>query len=524
MDAFIVSCSTRNAEESATPNFAGIFDLSSAEGVNESERLLMRLCRKSFLSLWAYANLHTAQDMREGKGSAKEFADVLVVFGNDVIVFSDKHIHFQNDRPLDTAWPRWFKRAVSESAKQLYGAMNWLRRFPERLFLDAACTRSLPVMLPSTEQARYHLIAVTRGSREACLVAFPGSFGTLQINTEIEGRVHEINPFTVGVLDRSKHFVHVLDEFSLEVMMDEMSTITDFLAYLKAREDFLSQPETVVVAAGEEQLIAAYISNGDDSRHPFLPDTLGLDKPDLMIFDDSHYPGLIRRPEYRAKRIQDERSRAWDDLIEKLIRLGDPKLIHPAIEQPNHETEQALRLMAAESRFRRHLLTESLVDMLGAAAEEPGKRRARIFSTREQSDLVYIFLVTPRLPSETDADYRRHRVAMLHAYCRCAKLRFPQSDTFIGLGLDHPAKDYEMSSEDVIVFTCDEYSPEERAEAKRFQRELGILGDGLVMMEGYATEYHPAPAIRPTAGANQNDRSKKRKAKLAKASRRRNRR
>ena len=57
----------------------GVFDLSSAEGVNESERLLMRLCRKSFLSLWAHANLHTAQDMREEKGSAKEFADVLVV-------------------------------------------------------------------------------------------------------------------------------------------------------------------------------------------------------------------------------------------------------------------------------------------------------------------------------------------------------------------------------------------------------------------------------------------------------------
>ena len=62
----------------ATANPAGVFDLSSAEGVNESERMLMRLCRKSFLSLWAHANLHTAQDMRDGRGSAKEFADVLV--------------------------------------------------------------------------------------------------------------------------------------------------------------------------------------------------------------------------------------------------------------------------------------------------------------------------------------------------------------------------------------------------------------------------------------------------------------
>ena len=127
--------------------FNGVFDLSSAEGVNQSERLLIRLCRKSFLSLWAHANLHTAQDMQGGKGSAKEFADVLVVFGDDVIIFSDKHIEFQQARDLDVAWPRWFNRAVIESAKQLHGAMNWLRRFPARIFLDASCTRPLPVSL-----------------------------------------------------------------------------------------------------------------------------------------------------------------------------------------------------------------------------------------------------------------------------------------------------------------------------------------------------------------------------------------
>lgn len=513
---------TKQTNEAAA-NLCGVFDLSTAEGTNESERLLMRLCRKSFLSLWAYANLHTAQDMREGKGSAKEFADVLVIFGNDVIVFSDKHIQFQADRKLGVAWPRWFKRAVTESTKQLHGAMSWLRRFPGRIFLDAACTRPLPVEIPSVNHARYHLVAVTRGSREVCIKAFPGSFGTLQINTDVEGRVHERVPFTVGVLDRSKHFVHVLDEFSLEVVMDEMDTITDFLAYLKAREAFLSEAGTTVVAAGEEQLIAAYISNGDNNKHPFLPDAVGSDKPSLVIFDDSHYPGLIQRPEYQAKRRQDERSRAWDDLLERLIRLGDPRLVHPEVEQTNHETEEALRLMASESRFRRHLLTESLLEMLEVAAKEPGKRRARVFTTHEQSDPVYIFLVTPKRPNETDDDYRKHRVAMLHAYCRCVKLRFPQSETFIGLGFDHPARDYEMSSEDVIVFTCHEYTPAEKAETERFQRELGILGEGLTMREGYATEFPSMATVQPQTKPQRHDDNKKRKAKLAKASRRRNR-
>ena len=183
----------------------GVFDLSTAEGVNESERLLMRLCRKSFLSLWAHANLRTAQDMRDGKGSAKEFADVLVVFGDDVIVFSDKHIEFQRDRDLSIAWPRWFNRAIADSAKQLHGAMSWLRRFPNRIFLDAACKRPLPVNLPLAERARYHLVAVTRGSREACTKFFNGGFGTLQIRTDVESRDHERAPFTVGVLAHSSY-------------------------------------------------------------------------------------------------------------------------------------------------------------------------------------------------------------------------------------------------------------------------------------------------------------------------------
>ncbi|PWB41502.1 MAG: hypothetical protein C3F19_05750 [Rhodocyclales bacterium] len=490
----------------------------------------MRLCRKSFLSLWAHANLHTAQDMRQRKGSAKEFADVLVVFGNDVIIFSDKHIEFQQDQDLEIAWPRWFRRAIVDSAKQLHGALSWLRRFPDRVFLDASCKRPLPVALPSTDVARYHLVAVTRGSREACLKLFPNSFGTLQIDTSIVGDAHGRQPFTIGVLDRSRNFVHVLDEFSLEVVMNELDTITDFVQYLNARESFLSSTAVVVRTAGEEQLIAAYILNGGGSKHPFIPDAAGPKMPGLVIFDESHYPSLIKHPEYQEKRRQDKISHAWDDLIERFIRLGDPKLVHPGFEQPNHETEKALRIMAAEPRFRRHLLIESMGEMLAAALEQPGRRRARLFSTREQPDLVYIFLAMPKLKTESFVEYRRHRVALLHAYCRVAKLRFAHADTFVALGIDHPVRDYELSSEDVIVFTCHEYTPEERAEAEYFQRETGILGDGLSMKEGYATKFPVINSSQSKQGpkkikrADSLRRQKKRKAKLAKAARRMNRR
>ncbi|AZP71389.1 hypothetical protein EJJ20_16995 [Pseudomonas poae] len=155
-----------NAKENSS-----VFDISDAEGVNESERILMRLCRKSFLSLWAHANLHTDQDMRDGKGSAKEFSDVLLIFGSDVVIFSDKHITFQEDNNLETAWKRWYKRAITASAKQLYGAMNWLERFPTRIFLDSKCSKQIPVKIPK-EGIRFHLVAITRGSADACKKSF----------------------------------------------------------------------------------------------------------------------------------------------------------------------------------------------------------------------------------------------------------------------------------------------------------------------------------------------------------------
>ena len=53
-----------------------------ARGLTASEQLLAELCEKSFLSVWSYPNLCRKQ--------GKELTDLLVVFGDDVILFSDK--------------------------------------------------------------------------------------------------------------------------------------------------------------------------------------------------------------------------------------------------------------------------------------------------------------------------------------------------------------------------------------------------------------------------------------------------
>jgi hypothetical protein len=66
-------------ETPSDKGYSGVFDLlPEGGGLTESERLLARLCRKSFLSLWAFPNLHTDEGFKQGRGAAKEFTDVLL--------------------------------------------------------------------------------------------------------------------------------------------------------------------------------------------------------------------------------------------------------------------------------------------------------------------------------------------------------------------------------------------------------------------------------------------------------------
>src|SRR2546425_314419 len=115
-----------------------------AKGVTPAERYLQRLCEQSFLALWSYPSVFRDQKM-SGKGDGKEICDLLVVFGDDVLIFSDKSCAFPDSGNIRLDWSRWFRRAIVGAAKQGWGAERWIREHPTRLFLDRACTRRFPL-------------------------------------------------------------------------------------------------------------------------------------------------------------------------------------------------------------------------------------------------------------------------------------------------------------------------------------------------------------------------------------------
>ena len=174
-------------------------------------------------------------------GDGKEVCDLLVVFQEHIIIFSDKDCEFPDTGNLKLDWNRWFKRAIHNSAKQIWGAERWIKQYPERLFLDAACTQPFPIEIPDLAKAKFHRIIVAHGAAKRCKQVLSGS-GSLMIAPSIIGNMHylEVNnddqsnssegqPFVVGQIDPSKGYIHIFDDAVIDILMSTLDTITDFI-------------------------------------------------------------------------------------------------------------------------------------------------------------------------------------------------------------------------------------------------------------------------------------------------------
>lgn len=180
-----------------------------ASGLTPSEHLLAELCDRSFLSLWSYPNLF--------RKPSKELTDLLVVFGNDVVLFSDKSCAYPDSGDVALDWARWHRRSIMESARQIKQAEEWIRKQSKRVYLNAKATEPLPVALPPPELARIHRVCVALGASGRA--KFEIGRNTLSIiPAAVDGEV----AFAVGRLSSIKGWVHVFDDQTLSIVLSEL--------------------------------------------------------------------------------------------------------------------------------------------------------------------------------------------------------------------------------------------------------------------------------------------------------------
>lgn len=457
-------------------------------GRTPSERYLAKLARRSFLSLWSYPNLFTDEGLRNAKGDGRELCDLMVVFDNHVVLFSDKHCNFAQHEDIKIAWARWHKRAIQKSVNQLLGAESWIRRFPDRVFLDRQCTSRFPLPIPDPQNAQFHRLAVTRGAYAKCTEFFGGqSTGSLVINTAVQGRDHLDTPFTVGLVAPGRGYVHVLDELTLEVVLRELDTISDFVAYLRKKEAFLTKPGREVIATGEEQLVAMYLTHmNKNNEHDFV-DVSG-DVHGVFV-DEGYWESFIQNRQYKAKKEADRVSYAWDRLIEHFIAHGQDDPDGGPVGGTRY-VEPALRVLAAEPRIRRRELAAQLLEVLGKRVDS-GQRFARLLLSKDFPDVAYLFLILPQPDYiKSYEEYREGRRAILAAYCRVAKLRAPAAKRIVGIATEPGGS--RGASEDLVLLEThgENWTSEHEKDAKELQ-EIGniFVDESTTFQETHVQEY-----------------------------------
>lgn len=484
--------------------------ISRADGITESERYLRKLCDRTFLSLWSYPNVY--RDQRgPSKGDGKELCDLLVVFENHVIIFSDKDCAFPNSGDLTKDWSRWFRRAVIKSADQVWGAERWIKVHPDRLFVDRACEQKFPINLPDPEKAVFHRIVVAHDSSDRCRQEFGGGSGSLMLDSTITGTAHYepnprgITPFAVGDLDPDRGYVHVLDDTTLDILMSTLDTITDFVQYLARKADFMRSGRGIF-AAGEEDLLAFYLSDIDENeQHTFAvsPDITGV------LFEEGRWEDFKHSPQRKAQLQADEVSYVWDELIEQfnkhIISGTQYYTSHVGVDS----SERSIRWLAREGRTRRRMLAMALLGVVNQELPEDG-RASRVFLPSRPGDPYYVFLLVWRPKDVSYDEYREVRLRLLQEYCMVLKTIYPDAEDIVGIGTED--RTAVSRSEDVLYLDARDWNEEQQSEALESQKKFDILRNTTKPFYERVSEY-PEVQEQPWEGLFQSTRHMKGRAR-----------
>jgi hypothetical protein len=446
---------------------------------------------RTFLNLWSYPNIFI--DKRTGqKGDGKELCDLLVVCGDHILIFSDKTIAWPGGDDIGLAWRRWFKRSIQKSVNQIRGAQRWLNEFPDRLFLDRKCTQRLPLCLPPINRRRVHAIVVALGAGDACREFFNEGIGSLMVSPDIKGDDHikeeGVQPFSIGDIDPSSSFVHVFDDATLNIVMTEMNTITDFTEYLTKKESLIRSGH-LIGASGEEDLIAYYMTHMNAAQeHDFTkPDGLPWMDNEAFVIGEDHYSSLLNNPQYLAKKQADNDSFIWDRLIEAFT---DNMLAGTTIVPDNGkfdltQHEEGVRHMALVPRHLRRLMGHGIIDAMQLGASEDRMTRAFLPGLTETNRSTGFFFMTLALPKfELGGGYEQYRQArrnMLETYALTFLRKYPNLKRIVGIATEPPVKSVRSvgSSEDLILAEApEEWSDEFIRKLEERQKLFDVVREG----------------------------------------------
>ncbi|MFC1650150.1 YecA family protein [Candidatus Latescibacterota bacterium] len=448
-----------------------------SEGLTSTERQLTSLCERSFLKLWSYPNPF--------KDDRKELCDLLAVFENHVFIFFAREnlsLNKKNKDPM-VNWTRWKKKTIDNQTRTAHGAEKYIKSGRD-IFLD----KNLEVLFPidfDREKMVVHKIIIAHGAKEACEKFSDeniyGSLGVSYDNLKYQSQF----PFTIKIAKEKP--VHVFDSHNLPIVLGELDTFFDFSSYLDAKIEAINSLE-MLSYCGEEDLLAHYFQNFDETRNKHYIGTTLSDKNSIMIGEGA-WKDFSESEVYRNRKKMDKVSYLWDDIIQRTCdyTLND-KLIGDStpLRGPS-----AIHEMAKEPRFTRRGLSKHMVKVIQNFPESSHPIVHHMsFMPSFYKGKGYVFLQL-KVDGITDYEneYRPKRQAMLEIACGAAKNKFDHMKKVIGIAIDSP-KFTEKNSEDLLLLECDHWPDDLRKEYEEANKGLKFFNTGnLTMHQENFTEF-----------------------------------
>lgn len=367
-----------------------------------AEDAINNLAFKSFLREWCYPN------PKDPDG--KEICDLLVCFDDVLIIAQIKDIKFDGNED------RYIRKSIEHPTKQLLGAER-------RLFSD------IGIIELTNPNGFTHLFDPKQCKRIYRVILSVG-----------DGDI----PFNI-VDDVKDKIVHTFD-LSIEVVLNELDTISDFCGYLNAKEKLnKSQDMPSVITAREIDLLGDYIIHGKSFNH--------LQGYDMVAIETGTWEYIQARPEFAAKKNADKVSYFWDHLID---------VTHTC---PGPDYRQIARELSRLNRFERRYSSHVFLSAHGKAAET-GESLRRYGSSK---DTTYVFMFAPK-------NYpREHRAAQLNNVCLVARDVYNDNPKVIGIATEIDL--YGEHTYDFFLLDFPEWFEDNHRLAQRLQKKHNILVD-----------------------------------------------
>lgn len=412
--------------------------------VNTTEKTLSDLCDLAFLKLWSFPNPY--------KEPGKELCDVLVVFDNNIIIFSVKNIKYNENKGL-AGWQRWKRKAIDESITQINGAEKWIKNHPDQIYLNKNCNTIIPIN--SKKKFKIYRIVVAHGISDS-IANIPGNTsGSLGIKYSDNNDFEDVQYFVE--LPKSPIY-HILDSANLEILLKELDTITDFINYLKEKAIKLSK---IVTYTGEEDVMGQYLRTiePETGKHYILKDK----NKDLIVdFENMIWKNFSNSYEYKEKKILDKSSYLWDKYLQQLCEYALNGELTGNIDI--FQESSPIKEMAKELRFYRRILSGGIIQSVNYFPEiaDDYTRQVRLIMS-EDNKSAYVFL---QIKYNEQDDYetvvRPKRRQMLNIACGTLKNKHSFLQKIVGIAINSP-KHHIYADQDYILLDCKKWTRKDRS-------------------------------------------------------------